>query len=66
MAWRPILRLMLTVPPALGYGRKGNLPRVPGNATLTLEVELLTAVVEVAGLVGVSVPTTAALARVRG
>lgn len=25
----------LTVPPALGYGKRGSLPQIPGNATLS-------------------------------
>jgi FKBP-type peptidyl-prolyl cis-trans isomerase len=31
----------MTVPPALGYGSKGNSPAVPPNATLVFEVELI-------------------------
>ncbi|KAJ3934007.1 MAG: hypothetical protein NXY57DRAFT_1047550 [Lentinula lateritia] len=29
----------LTVPPALGYGKRGSLPQIPGNATLSFEVK---------------------------
>jgi FKBP-type peptidyl-prolyl cis-trans isomerase len=46
--WDQILQLMrpgdkwiVIVPPELGYGRRGNPPRVPSYATLVFEMELL-------------------------
>jgi FKBP-type peptidyl-prolyl cis-trans isomerase len=46
--WDQILQLMrpgdkwiVIVPPELGYGRRGNPPRVPGYATLVFEMEIL-------------------------
>lgn len=31
----------LTVPPKLGYGKRGSLPEIPPSATLVFDVELL-------------------------
>jgi FKBP-type peptidyl-prolyl cis-trans isomerase len=46
--WDQILQLMrpgdkwlVIVPPELGYGRRGNPPRVPPFATLVFEMEIL-------------------------
>jgi FKBP-type peptidyl-prolyl cis-trans isomerase len=46
--WDQILQLMrpgakwiVIIPPELGYGRRGNPPRVPGYSTLVFEVEIL-------------------------
>ncbi len=46
--WDQILQLMkpgakwiVIIPPELGYGRRGNPPRVPGYSTLVFEIEIL-------------------------
>jgi FKBP-type peptidyl-prolyl cis-trans isomerase len=46
--WDQILQLMrpgakwiVIIPPELGYGRRGNPPRVPGFSTLVFEIEVL-------------------------
>jgi FKBP-type peptidyl-prolyl cis-trans isomerase len=46
--WDQILQLMrpgakwiVIIPPELGYGRRGNPPRVPGDSTLVFEIEIL-------------------------
>jgi FKBP-type peptidyl-prolyl cis-trans isomerase len=46
--WDQILQLMrpgskwlVIIPPELGYGRRGNPPRVPGDSTLVFEMNVL-------------------------
>jgi FKBP-type peptidyl-prolyl cis-trans isomerase len=46
--WDQILQLMrpgskwlVIIPPELGYGRRGNPPRVPGDSTLVFEIDVL-------------------------
>ena len=34
-------RVLLVVPPDLGYGAKGSAPKIPGNATLVFVVDVL-------------------------
>lgn len=38
---RPGAKWIVIVPPELAYGRRGNPPRVPSNATLVFEIEVL-------------------------
>jgi FKBP-type peptidyl-prolyl cis-trans isomerase len=38
---RPGAKWLVIIPPELGYGRRGNPPRVPGYATLVFEIEVL-------------------------
>lgn len=38
---RPGAKWIVIVPPELGYGRRGNPPRVPGYATLVFDVEIV-------------------------
>jgi FKBP-type peptidyl-prolyl cis-trans isomerase len=38
---RPGAKWLVIVPPELGYGRRGNPPRVPGYATLVFEINVL-------------------------
>jgi FKBP-type peptidyl-prolyl cis-trans isomerase len=51
-------RRELTIPPALGYGKAGQPPTIPGNSTLVFIVDLL-AVQPVAGATGVTGATVA-------
>lgn len=38
---RPGAKWLVIIPPELGYGRRGNPPRVPSYATLVFEIEIL-------------------------
>jgi FKBP-type peptidyl-prolyl cis-trans isomerase len=38
---RPGAKWLVIIPPELGYGRRGNPPRVPSLATLVFEIEVL-------------------------
>jgi peptidylprolyl isomerase len=38
---RPGAKWLVIIPPELGYGRRGNPPRVPGDSTLLFEIDVL-------------------------